>query len=358
MSLIITKNGTQAQRVDKSTFEAEDNLQQYIFNNPESLPLYEIKEDIRLLILAREFDTESGPIDAIGVDKEGEIYVIETKLYKNADKRFVVAQVLDYGASLWRHSDANSFIAAIDDNARLTFGVDVRSKLQEYFAISSEETEHLLEKSRQNLNSGNFRFVVLMDKLSDKLKDLIVFLNVNTRFDIYAVEMEYYKFAQYEIVIPKLFGSEVKKDVAVPRSTSGRRTWDENSYFEDANANLSKENVEFIRKLYDYSKKSAKDITWGTGATTGSFNPKFIATGNRSPFTVYSSGNLQLSFEYIDESAQDFRMRWIAMLAQQLKFPITKETLYKNVAIDLWGPKVNEFISIFDDLLTWSQKNG
>ncbi|MFZ1979443.1 MAG: hypothetical protein WAV76_15925, partial [Bacteroidota bacterium] len=198
----------------------------------------------------------------------------------------------------------------------------------------------------------------LMDKLSDKLKDLIVFLNVNTRFDIYAVEMEYYKFAQYEIVIPKLFGSEVKKDVAVPRSTSGRRTWDENSYFEDANANLSKENVEFIRKLYDYSKKSAKDITWGTGATTGSFNPKFIATGNRSPFTVYSSGNLQLSFEYIDESAQDFRMRWIAMLAQQLKFPITKETLYKNVAIDLWGPKVNEFISIFDDLLTWSQKNG
>jgi RecB family endonuclease NucS len=51
--------------------------------------------------LAREFSTKSGPIDALGVDKDGELYLIETKFYKNPDKRTVVAQVLDYGASLW-----------------------------------------------------------------------------------------------------------------------------------------------------------------------------------------------------------------------------------------------------------------
>lgn len=40
-------------------------------------------------------------IDAVALDQNGDIYLIETKLYKNPDKRQVIAQVLDYGASLW-----------------------------------------------------------------------------------------------------------------------------------------------------------------------------------------------------------------------------------------------------------------
>ena len=82
MAIIISKNGKNAVKVDKSTFDKEDYLQRYIHENPESIPLYDIKEDIHLLILAREFPTNSGPIDAIGIDKDGEIYLVETKLYK------------------------------------------------------------------------------------------------------------------------------------------------------------------------------------------------------------------------------------------------------------------------------------
>ena len=53
MAIIISKNGKNAKKVDKSTFEKEEYLQKYIHDNPESIPLYDIKEDIRLLILAR-----------------------------------------------------------------------------------------------------------------------------------------------------------------------------------------------------------------------------------------------------------------------------------------------------------------
>src|SRR3989338_3163994 len=105
MSIIISQNGKDARKIDKSNFEKEDFLQNYINQNPESIPVYEIQEDKRLLVLAREFATESGPIDALAIDKDGDIYLVETKLYKNPDKRTVVAQALDYGASLWRHSD-------------------------------------------------------------------------------------------------------------------------------------------------------------------------------------------------------------------------------------------------------------
>src|SRR4030043_1232462 len=122
MAIIISKNGKDAVKVDKSDFQLEDKLQQYIYDNPESIPLYDIKEDIRLLILAREFATKSGPIDALGIDKDGEIYLVETKLYKNPDKRTVVAQVLDYGASLWsNYRDFNDFIDKINIHTQKDF---------------------------------------------------------------------------------------------------------------------------------------------------------------------------------------------------------------------------------------------
>ena len=121
MSLIISSNGGKAVKIEKSSFEKEDYLQQYIYENPESIPLYEIKEDIRLLILAREFPTNSGPIDAIGIDKYGELYIVETKLYANTDKRRVIAQSLDYGAALWKHSnDFNEFLKILGTGSHFT----------------------------------------------------------------------------------------------------------------------------------------------------------------------------------------------------------------------------------------------
>lgn len=214
MAIIISKNGKDAIKIDKSNFRLEDNLQQYIYDNPESIPLYDIKENTRLLILAREFSTKSGPIDALGVDKDGEIYLIETKLYKNPDKRTVVAQVLDYGASLWSNfRDFRNFIEQINLHTNKDFGKTLKQRLTDFFEISDDEINYLLENTRRNLNDGNFKFVVLMDHLHDQLKDLIIFLNNNSEFTVYAVELEYYKHQDFEILIPKLYGSEVKKDI-------------------------------------------------------------------------------------------------------------------------------------------------
>lgn len=129
MAIIVSKNGKNATKVDKSNFELEDNLQQYIYDNPESIPLYDIKDDVKLLILAREFKTKSGPIDALGIDKDGEIYLVETKLYKNPEKRLVVAQVLDYGAFLWHtYNNFEEFARELDKKVYEKFGVGFEEK--------------------------------------------------------------------------------------------------------------------------------------------------------------------------------------------------------------------------------------
>lgn len=263
MSIIITKNGKNAEKIDKSGFAYEDRLQQYIDDNPESIPLYEIKEDIRVLVLAREFETGSGPIDAIGIDKDGDIYIIETKLYKNADKRKVVAQVLDYGASLWKSSiDFSTFTQQIDTYLDKKSNQNTAQKIKDFYEITDEEVATILERVQDNLNHGKFKFVILMDQLDSRLKDLILFINENSKFDIYMVEFDYYQYNELEIIIPKLFGAAVKKDINVASQGSNRLiTKDE--FF-----NLAQEfgpiTVDRLQILYDLSQKDPFLFYWGT----------------------------------------------------------------------------------------------
>jgi len=352
MAIIISKNGKNAQKIDESAFTQEDYLQKYIYNNPESLPLYEIKEDIRLLIVSREFPTNSGPIDALGIDKDGEIYIIETKLYKNPDKRQVVAQVLDYGASLWRgYNDFNEFLRVIDNQISKKFNVSLNQKLKDFFGIMDDDVSTLVENIKMNLHDGNFRFVVLMDKLHSQLKDLIVFINQNSKFDIFGIELEYYKFQDYEIMIPKLFGSEVKKDLT---STGSRKKWDEESFFKDAKDKLKESEVKSIKILYEFSKVADK-VSWGTGSTCGSFNPKFTKISIRSLYSVFSSGMLQINFGWLNdnESTEKYRDNFKKKLEKLKGFSIANDYRGKwvDVSVEKWAPRVDDFIKIVRDLI-------
>ncbi len=277
MAMIATKNGKNAQKIEKTKFGDEKELQEYIQDNPEVIPMYEIDEDIKVIILMREFPTNSGPIDAIGVDEYGNIYIIETKLYRNSDKRLVLSQILDYGASIWSYyNDFSEFLSILDEGTHKKFNMGVKDKLTEFFQLEQEEQlEELLENIKQNLNKGIFKFVVLMDELEDRLKDLILFINKSSQFDIYAVEIEYYKFESNELMIPKIFGNEVKKDIDVASSRSSeRRKWDYESFFSELQKNVSVEIFQFSKNLYEKLSKLG-DMSFGTGALSGSYSLHF-----------------------------------------------------------------------------------
>ena len=101
-------------------------------------------------MVAREFETESGPIDAIAIDKDGDIYVVETKIDKNPDKRRVVAQALDYGASLWRHSRFDEFMTKINNKINDKFKVSFEEKTKDFFNIDDEQIIPLVESMKES----------------------------------------------------------------------------------------------------------------------------------------------------------------------------------------------------------------
>jgi hypothetical protein len=250
MAIIISKNGKDARKIEKTPTKQEDDLQRYVFDNPDSLPLDDIKKGTKLLVIGREFETDSGPIDVLAVDGDGNIYIIETKLYKNPDKRTVIAQMLDYGAALSKtYGSGDDFLRDIDELVAESKAGGLSDRLRKLYELNDEDVVEVRGAIKSNLSDGSIKFVVLMDKLPERLRDLILFINEKSRFTIYAVEMEFYQHEGMEIVIPKLFGAEGKKEVGSGSSTPGRKKWTEQSFFDEVKQKLSPKEFDSVKEL-------------------------------------------------------------------------------------------------------------
>ncbi len=211
MSIIVRRQGQEPEKLEPEPFDRETNLQAYIAKHPEAIPIDELADELQLKIVGREFSTPSGPIDALGVDQNGQIYIVETKLYHNPDKRRIVAQLLDYAAALWGQyaNDCPAFLQAIKSR----YGFDIENHLQAAETFDESGPTNPLVKLRANLEAGRFHLIVLMDQVDDRLKDLVVFINQNSQFSLYAVELKYYQHQDLEIIIPHLYGHESKRQL-------------------------------------------------------------------------------------------------------------------------------------------------
>ena len=345
MSIIISQDGKNAQKIDKSDFEREGYLQNYIHENPESIPVYEIEEDKKLFVVAREFPTGSGPIDALAIDKDGDIYVVETKLYKNSDKRMVVAQAMDYGASLWRHCTYDEFIIIVNNEMNKKFSISFEEKIKDFFDIDDEEIASILWTIKNNLQQGIIKFVILMDAIDERLKDLIVYINQNSQFDIYAVQMEYYIFEKYEIMIPKLFGGEVKKNVGGRPSS----IWTHKEFFDDAEDKIKDGNtLKILSELFEFILKNADVPEFGKGKDSGALILKIkdnrVKSGKVSVFALRTIGSIQFRFGNIKRNIGEENLKlyfdklksilppqlWVEKILEKSKpnFPLNE--LFKN----------------------------
>ena len=331
--------------------QQESYLQRYIHEHPDILPLDQLEADIRTLVLVREFPTTSGPIDALAVDQFGNIYLIETKLYKNPDKRLVLAQVLDYGAALWKgFADADDFIFRLDALLQERTSQSLMQRLAEFYLLEADSTNELLENLKNTISSGQFRFVVLMDTVEERLKNLIAYVNANSGFDILGVALDFYQHEDIDILIPTLHGAEVKKTVNKSRSAS-RRHWDEESFLADASGRLSREHLNALKLLYEWAKANADEISFGPGAI-GSINPKFSEICSRSIFTARSDGSLRLNFGWLNEpeSAKRFCAEFaLSLKNRSFSVPTDLTNRWPTVPTNEWVPRAQEFIAALNE---------
>jgi len=165
------------------------------------------------LPLLKEFHTEAGDVDIIAVDDSGRTYIMETELERNSTRRRTIAQVLDYGASLYS-ADPDGFIDALDREMRKGVGIDLKSKLEKAFG----DVAQMISKMKDRLKEGDLRFLMFMDNIDQRLKDLIRFLNERSSFSMFAVQVELYVHGDLRMVNLRVFGGETKKEVSPRRA--------------------------------------------------------------------------------------------------------------------------------------------
>ncbi|MCX7750875.1 MAG: hypothetical protein N2320_04995 [Candidatus Bipolaricaulota bacterium] len=349
MTILLKWKGQRAKMMDRDSFSAELDLQELVSDNPDLLLIGEIKEGAEFLVLDKETPTRAGPIDLLGVDSDGELYIVETKLFRNPDKRKVLAQVLDYGAALWStYEDPEAFLHVLDQRIA-DRGRDLAGFLEDRFG----QAEEVLAGMKETISSGEFRFVILMDEAPSDLKDLVRYVNRSSAFSVYLIELHRYHVPEQglEVFVPKLFGEEVRKEVS---RTANRQRWDEGSFFRDLEQRADAETVAAVRKIYEYSKARADVIGWGTGAGAGSFNPRFLSVAKKSIYTVSSTGRLTFNFVWLTsgraKAARD--QLWTGLKAiPQLTAHVLSPEKSPRFPAEEWVPVCDQILELLDRVL-------
>ena len=264
MPIIISKEGRDARQLERTSFKEELELQKYIENNPESIPIEDVKKEAKVVILAREFPVQTGSIDSIGIDQDGDICIIETKLYKNTDKRYILAQILEYGAFLYKtYGNGEQFMVKLEECVTNRYGISLRQKVSEFFKLDKDkdEVENIIQAIKDNFDHSIFRFFIVMDVMPEYLEEIILFVNESSKFDIFLVELEYYEHDGYQILIPRLFGKILKKYTG--GAADRGRIWSEKSFFERVKREISDSQVkDIINKLYKFTKQYSSLDPW------------------------------------------------------------------------------------------------
>jgi len=332
--------------VVRSSFSSELELQKFIDENPDCFKGFH-DEDDPLLVIKREYQVPSGAIDALAISRLGDVYIIETKLYRNQDKRYVVAQVLDYGAAMWwKYSDQGSIFDAFSEDER----IEVISKISDFFSLDEIQLDQLISNIDDNVSSSNIRFMILMDELPEDLKNMIYFLNANSRFEIHGVSLEYYEINEMRIIKPTIFGNDVKKEFA--SGTTRSRKWDESSFFGEISLKLKDSDAALLTELYKYVSGSADTINWGRGKDIGSFNPIFTKISDRTLLSVYTDGSISVNFGHLGYNESVLKLRDLIEEFGVWEVPEINSAKYPWVYVEKLEGKMDGFIRIIESIIS------
>ena len=149
----------------RSQMETEALLESTLVKNPDLL-----MSGLRLV--GRQTPTSGGPLDLLGVDREGRLVVFELK--RGVLSRDAVAQIIDYASDL----DAKSDVALAEHIAENS-GVDGIEKIDDFEAWYSKHTE---AESLESLKPMRLFLVGL--GADDRTERMVRFLAENSGMDI------------------------------------------------------------------------------------------------------------------------------------------------------------------------------
>ncbi|HET9166376.1 MAG TPA: hypothetical protein VFP11_10290 [Candidatus Angelobacter sp.] len=211
MAILVRSGNEKWKSLSPSIFSNEAELQKMLYDSPELVP---IKNDDEVGVFIREAGLPgSGSTDLLGVDSQGNILIVETKLAKNQEvRRKVVGQILEYGAFLWRmpFDDFDEFF--------------IRRRSKSVLALLAEQKpglaiDEVREAVRRNLSDGKFHLLIAVDQINTELERIIsYFAECGGGIQLEALELELYSHDKTQILVPNRFGTRNDDSASIGRN--------------------------------------------------------------------------------------------------------------------------------------------
>jgi hypothetical protein len=214
-----------------------------------------------------------------------------------------------------------------------------------------EVTATHLTAVQRNAAAGRFWFVVLMDRLDDRLRDLISFVNANSRFKILGVELNLYQDGDMEILIPTLYGAEIAKEAATDLKTSGspRARGSRESFLIGA-AKLGEDSAKKLEGILDWSAGYGRVLFY-----PASFALVVESLSAKPIFYVYHThGVIELNFKSLIEAGQEPFVDRFGRALSECGF-VSQANIamkYPRIPISVWGTREQEFKDTVKRLIT------
>lgn len=270
---------------------SEAQLQDFVHNNPQCLPIAEIDPIYAGPVpLCREMRTNAGAIDNFMITPSGLPVLIECKLWRNPEgRREVVGQILDYAKELsrWTASDLQREVARRVERE----GNPVLALLRE----AGHEIDEIAfnDALTHNLKRGRFLLLIIGDGIREGVETIAEYLQAHAglHFSLGLVEMPIYDAdGGLRLIVPRVLARTQLITRTVVEIPEGQKVLDDaeqSAAEEEASDPLSRINfwTEFVSGLHFDDPEQPKPRAGNQGYVS---LPLPVAAGS-TWITVYRS---------------------------------------------------------------------
>lgn len=193
----------------------EPELQDFLLSNYQIIFDEFLEGQDKVIPLGKELRLREGLADFVFLDDVGRLFIVETKLSDNSDRRKIFAQLIDYGQSIYNQfknkTSVDDFLNICQHSLENAFGksVNLENTIKSEFGIDNTELEILKKEIQNNIDSNNnIYFIVVMDKIDYSILRTLNYLH-SKNIHVYAVEIKKLAIKNSKnLIIPRFYGLE------------------------------------------------------------------------------------------------------------------------------------------------------
>lgn len=293
-------------KMEEAAYDSEA-LQELLEKYPDLLAGDQVnpEDPRRWLLVAREMRVSSDvsndrwAVDHLFLDQDGIPTLVEVK--RSSDTRIrreVVGQMLDYAANAVIHWPMEKLRAKFEEQFT-TQDQEADGALQEFLDDDEVDLEEFWQKIKTNLQAGKVRMVFVADVIPPELKRIVEFLNEQMDpAEVLAVEIRQYVGEGIKSLVPRVVGQT--QEAARRKGQVEKRQWNEEDFLKDLESKKGKDIADVARRILAWAKQNNLRISWGQGATMGSFFPVLdYKEESFWPIMVRSNGLLAFVFQHM-----------------------------------------------------------